>query len=80
MRVVAILLAAVVGFVVFYFASYVIGVGTALKSECDGVCYDELETVAFVSVGVGALGAVLFGWAMRAWLRRSEQEGSEHTR
>jgi hypothetical protein len=56
-------IAAIVGFIAGFVASFLIYVSSTVAPECDGPCFDEWDWLLPVSIGVGTASAIVCGLA-----------------
>jgi mannose/fructose/N-acetylgalactosamine-specific phosphotransferase system component IIC len=59
----AVVLAALIGFLTGSVVTLFVGVAATASSECDGVCFSKADEVSYVAYGVGALCAIMFAFA-----------------
>jgi hypothetical protein len=65
--------AACIGFAAAFVIAFEIGLSRTSSAECDGVCFDKLDEVGLVAIGVGALCAIAA--AIAAWRLLPRREG-----
>jgi hypothetical protein len=65
-RIVLVAFVAVLGFAVGFVSTFLIGFAGTVRAECDGPCFDEMNGVLLFALGMGVLGAGVFG--LVAWL------------
>jgi putative flippase GtrA len=65
-----IVLAALVGFGVGFVVTFIIGMEETSAPECDGVCFERLDEVLWVSGGIAVVTAIVFGVVARYVRRR----------
>jgi hypothetical protein len=63
-------LAALLGGVAGFGATFLIGIEASVSADCDGPCFDEWDVVLLLAGAIGAICALAFGVIARAILRR----------
>ena len=65
MRIVLVALVTLLGFAVDFVSTFLILFAGTVKAECDGPCFDQMNEVLLLALGMGVLGAGVFG--LVAW-------------
>ena len=64
------IVAALFGFATGFMATLFIGISQSVDSDCDGVCFSALPTVALAAYGVGVVCAVASAFGAYRFIAR----------
>jgi hypothetical protein len=70
-RIVLVAVIALLGFAVGFVSTFLIGFAGTVSAECDGPCFDQMNEVLLLALGMGVLAAVVFG--LVTWLLASRR-------